>query len=102
MVRPASPVGLIGFKMGLIGFVFLDTDAISLGFLRKNWLCFAISLYGKDGGPPERRAFARHELITRHLSHITFLVGFGLIYPDSATSGPRAVAADAATDNSPR
>jgi hypothetical protein len=49
MPGSASPVALIGFKlgsvgfeMGLIGFVFLDTEAISLAFLQKNWLCFVI------------------------------------------------------------
>jgi hypothetical protein len=35
-------LALIGFKMGLIGFVFLGTDTLSLAFLQKNWLCFAI------------------------------------------------------------
>jgi hypothetical protein len=38
----APPVALIGFKMGLLGFVFPDTEALSLVFLQNNWVCFVI------------------------------------------------------------
>jgi hypothetical protein len=42
-------LALIGFEMGLIGFVFLDTEALSLAFLQNNWVCFVIS---PPIGPP--------------------------------------------------
>jgi hypothetical protein len=55
---PASLVALNGFKMGLIRFVFWDTNAISLAFLQKNWLCFTIyphQIGGLSGANPVRK-----------------------------------------------
>jgi hypothetical protein len=56
------------------GFVFLDTYALSLAFLQKNWVRFVISLPIAPSPPLAAPKFDEGGSLLR----ATFLVGFGL------------------------